>query len=179
MTMKCMRNDVRVTWLIVGLLMLPMKVAAQHYRLEHVNDTLSVLLLETKDVQGRVVQRDRWRLTYPVYQWCEGDVDGDGVAEALVGVVKATRFSPEKDRRLFVFHNVKGHIRPLWMGTRLGGRLVDFRVVNGRLRSLEMSNDGSRFAVGEYTWSRFGPAFQQFLTINTTRDESLQVFMGR
>ncbi len=152
---------------------------AQHYRLEHVNDTLSVLLLETKDAQGRVVQRDRWRLTYPVYQWCEGDVDGDGVAEALVGVVKATRFSPEKDRRLFVFHNVKGHIRPLWMGTRLGGRLVDFRVVNGRLRSLEMSSDGSRFAVGEYGWSRFGPAFKEYLIFNTTKHESMEVFQGK
>lgn len=164
---------------LLFLALLPTTAGAQHYRLEHVNDTLSVLLLEKKDAQGRVVQRDRWRLTYPVYQWCEGDVDGDGVAEALVGVVKTTRFSPEKDRRLFVFHNVKGHIRPLWMGTRLGGRLVDFRMVNGRLRSLEMSNDGSRFAVGEYGWSRFGPAFKEYLIFNTTKHESMEVFQGK
>lgn len=161
------------------LVMICLETQAQHYRLERVNDTLSVLLLETRDAKGKVVQTDRWRITYPVYQWCEGDVDGDGMAEALVGVIKATRFSPEKDRRLFVFHNVKGHIRPLWMGTRLGGRLVDFRFVKGRLRSLEMSKDGCRFAVGEYTWSRFGPAFKEYLILNSTKHESMEVFQGK
>lgn len=161
------------------LALLPTTISAQHYRLERVNDTLSVLLLETLDAKGKVVQTDRWRITYPVYQWCEGDVDGDGCAEALVGVIKATRFSPEKDRRLFVFHNVKGHIRPLWMGTRLGGRLVDFRMANGRLRSLETSKDGRRFAVGEYGWSRFGPAFKEYLILNSTKHESMEVFQGK
>ena len=173
-----MSNHVRL-WMLLGLMLLPADLFAQHYRLERLSDSLSVLVLETCDAQGRVVQRDRWRLAYPVYQWCEGDVDGDDVAEALVGVVKATRFSPEKDRRLFVFHNVKGHIRPLWMGTRLGGRLVDFRMANGRLRSLETSRDGRRFAVGEYTWSRFGPQFKEYLILNTTKHESMQVFKSR
>ena len=153
---------------------------SQHFRLERQTDTLHVLVLETRDAKGQITTRDRWRLTYPVYQWCEGDIDGDGLSEAFVGVVKSTRFSPQVDNRLFVFKNVRGHIRPLWMGTRLGGgRLLDFRMAGTRLRSLEQSADGRRYAVGEYGWSRFGPAFQQFLTINTTRDESLQVFLGR
>ena len=33
-----------------------------------------------------------WRLPYPVYQYQEGDVDGDGRVDAMVGVVKSTRF---------------------------------------------------------------------------------------
>jgi hypothetical protein len=164
---------------ILTLLALCTDLHAQHYRLERRTDSLSVLLLETCDATGRVVRTDRWRLPYPVYQWCEGDVDGDGLAEAFVGVVKRTRFSTEMDRRLFVFHNVKGHIRPLWMGTRLGGRLVDFRFVGGRLRSLERSADGQRFAVAEYGWSRFGPAFERYLTLNSKKDESMQIFEGR
>ena len=33
-----------------------------------------------------------WRLPYPVYQFQTGDVDGDGRVDAMVGVVKSTRF---------------------------------------------------------------------------------------
>ena len=47
-----------------------------------------------------------WRLPYPVYQFQTGDVDGDGRADAMVGVVKSTRFYPEKARRLFIFKQV-------------------------------------------------------------------------
>lgn len=151
---------------------------AQRFRLESKSDTTAVLMLETLDARGKVTHTDRWKLTYPVYRFCVGDVNGDGMDEALVGVVKSTRFYPEKDQRIFVFKNVKGHIRPLWMGSRLAGRLVDFKVVSGRLRSLEQSEDGRRFAVAEYTWSRFGPSFDKFLTKNTTRHESMEIFVG-
>ena len=34
-----------------------------------------------------------WRLPYPVYQFQTGDVDGDGRADAMVGVVKSTHAS--------------------------------------------------------------------------------------
>jgi len=39
---------------------------------------------------------DRWALPYPVYRLETGDVDGDGNTDALVGVIKGTRFHPEK-----------------------------------------------------------------------------------
>ena len=68
-----------------------------------------------------------WRLPYPVYQFQTGDVDGDGQADAMVGVIKATRFYPEKARRLFIFKRVKDKARPLWLGSKLGGILEDFR----------------------------------------------------
>ena len=70
-----------------------------------------------------------WRLPYPVYQFQTGDVDGDGRADAMVGVVKSTRFYPEKARRLFIFKQVistaahsKGQVkaRPLWLGSEAG-----------------------------------------------------------
>ena len=63
---------------------------------------------------------DRWALPYPVYRLETGDVDGDGNTDALVGVIKGTRFHPEKGRRLFIFKNHHGLVRPLWLGSKLG-----------------------------------------------------------
>ena len=99
---------------------------AQTFRVETVNDSLSWLILQTDSTI------DRWQLPYPVYQFQVGDVDGNGVDDAVVGVIKKTRFHRELGRRLFIFKNYRGHIRPLWMGSKLGGELVDFRVIKGQ-----------------------------------------------
>ena len=117
-----------------------------------------------------------WRLPYPVYQFQTGDVDGDGRADAMVGVVKSTRFYPEKARRLFIFKQVistaahsKGQVkaRPLWLGSKLGGILEDFRYVApaegdsmGRIRALESTTD-SLYVVTDYRWESFGMKFDQ------------------
>ncbi len=124
--------------------------------------------------------RDEWSLPYPIYRFCTGDIDGDGCEDALVGVVKATRFYPEEGRRLFIFKNYHGHIRPLWMGSKLGGELEDFRfIVNeegqGRVRSLETTAD-HRYVVADYRWRGFGLAFDRFLLTNVSREEALLTF---
>ena len=106
----------------VGLF-LCLHLQAQTFRVETVNDSLSWLILQTDSTS------DRWQLPYPVYQFQVGDVDGNGVEDAVVGVIKKTRFHRELGRRLFIFKNYRGHIRPLWMGSKLGGELVDFRVI--------------------------------------------------
>ena len=46
-----------------------------------------------------------WRITYPVYQFQTGDVDGDGSEDAMVGVIKSTR--------LLYFSFIDGKIRAL------------------------------------------------------------------
>lgn len=94
-------------------------------------------------------------------------MDGDGREEALVGVVKATRFYPEKARRLFIFHLVHGKVRPLWLGSRLGGRLVDFRFADGRVRSVEQTDDGT-YAVMEWHWRDFGLQFHRYIAQSLT-----------
>ena len=66
-------------------------------------------------------------------------------------------------------------MRALWLGSRLGGILQDFRFVNGIIRSLETTTD-DRYVVAEYHWEHFGMGFLRFLAKNVSREEALLVF---
>jgi hypothetical protein len=114
-----------------------------------------------------------WRLPYPVYQFQTGDVDGDGSEDAMVGVIKSTRFYPEKGRRLFIFKQVNGKARPLWLGSKLGGILQDFRFIDGKIRALETTTD-SLYVVSEYRWGGFGMAFDHYLIKGTDQKTALK-----
>ena len=117
-----------------------------------------------------------WRLPYPVYQFQTGDVNGDGSEDAMVGVIKGTRFYPEKARRLFIFKQVNGKVRPMWMGSKLGGILRDFRYVEGgSIRSLEMTAD-SLYVVADYRWAGFGMAFERFIIKGTDEETAIKYF---
>ena len=142
-------------------------IKAQTFTLETQSDTLHYVILITDSTTSR------WRLPYPVYRFDTGDVDGDGSTDALVGVEKATRYYPY-GRRLFIFKNYKGHVRPLWMGSKLGGDLQDFRFTDGRVRSLETFTNG-QYAVGEWEWSGFGLRFLHFLLKGADRKEAEEI----
>lgn len=114
-----------------------------------------------------------WRLPYPVYQFQTGDVDGDGQEDAMVGVVKSTRFYPEKARRLFIFKQVNKKARPLWLGSKLGGILEDFRFVDGKIRALESTTD-SLYVVTDYKWSSFGMVFDHFIIKGTDKETAIK-----
>ena len=107
-----------------------------------------------------------------------GDVDGNGTVEALVGVVKTTRFYPEKGRRLFIFKNYQGLVRPMWLGSKLGGRLQDFHYCDGRVRSLETNAKG-QYTVAEYRWDDLGMAFERYLVRNVSKLEAMGVFENK
>ena len=88
---------------------------------------------------------DTWKLDYPVYRFTCGDMTGDSIPEVLVGTIKTTRYRPEKDKRLFIFHLYKGRfIRPLWLGSRVGCPLIDFKVETDTVPNLV------------HTWERKG-----------------------
>lgn len=109
---------------------------------------------------------DRWKLPYPVYQFEIGDVDDNGIEDILVGVIKTTRFDSVLGKRLFIFKNYKGYVRPLWLGSRLGQPLVNFKFIktnNGaRIRSVEKEKSGN-LLVAEYKWRRFGVEFTEYI----------------
>jgi hypothetical protein len=142
---------------------------AQTYSIESVNDSLNYLTLKTDSTTNRRALR------YPVYRLETGDVDGDGRTEALVGVIKSTRYYKQKGRRLFVFKNYKNRVRAMWMGSKLGGILQDFRFVNGVVRSLETTSSG-QYVVAEYRWQGFGFEFVRFMAMKVERQKALKVF---
>lgn len=146
------------------------------YFLLLVTSAPSFAQLELRQENDSLYWLGDWRLPYPVYRFCMGDVDGDGSEEALVGVVKSTRYYKEKGRRLFIFRQVNGKARPLWMGSKLGGILQDFKYVDGGIvRSLEATTDG-HYVVAEYRWDDFGLAFLRFLVKGVDRATAMQHF---
>lgn len=153
-------------------------VKGQKFTLQTVNDSLSWLVLTTDSTE------DRWRLPYPVYQFQTGDIDGNGIEDAIVGVVKATRFYPEPARRLFIYKNFHNKVRPMWMGSHLGGILQDFRFIDqkggdngqmGLIRSLQTTTSGL-YVVADYRWQGFGMGFERFLVKAVGREEALKAF---
>ncbi len=137
-----------------------------------VNDTLYNLILETDS------SRDEWELRFPVYRFCTGDMDGDSIIDAIVGVEKKTRFDPVVRKRVFMFRNIEGKVRPLWMGSRLGQPVFDFNVVKvdgeTRLRSVEEEKNG-KFLVAEYKWSSFGVKFIRYICRDFELDDSMEI----
>ena len=159
------------------LLMCTPSGRSQTFTLETVNDTLYYLVLTTGS------QQDRWRLPYPVYQFQTGDVDGNRTVDALVGVIKNTRFHRELGRRLFILKDYRGHVRPLWMGSKLGGILQDFRYVEptgadkaGIIRALETTAD-RQYVVSDYRWDDFGLSFVRFLAKKVPYRKARKVFL--
>jgi len=135
------------------------------------SDTLHWLRVATPDGTAE------WQLPYPVYRTDVGDVNHDGSLDIMVGVVKSTRFHREKGRRLFIFKTVNGKPRPLWMGSKLGGILHDFRFIDGKIRALETTADG-RWVVSEYHWQEFGMGFDHFIKVKVGREEAREAFLS-
>jgi hypothetical protein len=138
--------------------------------LEKSSDTLSFLKLYVNDSLNST-----WPLKYPVYQFDYGNVTGDGTAIA-VGVIKSTRFDPKADKRLFLFRITDDYyIRPLWLGSRVGQPLEDFRVMNNHspalIRTIEKEQDGT-FLVAEYRWRGFGLEFIDYIRREIPFDEA-------
>ena len=134
---------------------------AQNFELKKQNDSLYYL--------------NGWRLPYPVYQYQTGDVDGDGKTDAIVGVIKGTRFYPEKARRIFIFKQVNGKARPLWLGSKLGGILEDFHYIDGKIRALER-NDDDLYVISDYKWGGFGMAFDHYIIKGVNKETAIKTF---
>ena len=171
-------------WLLMPMMGMSQETGAksQAFELRKENDSLYWL-----GVKGGS-KSDEWRLAHPVYQFQTGDVDGDGSEDAMVGVIKKTRYYP-MGRRLFIFKQIDGStrklVRPMWLGSKLGGILEDFRFVApaegdsiGRIRALESTTD-SLYVVSYYKWSGFGMKFERFIIKGVDKETALQYFTDK
>jgi hypothetical protein len=52
---------------------------------------------------------------------------------------------------------------------------VDFRFVDGCIRALETDGKG-KYAVIDYEWKDFGPAFKRFIVKNTNQKNAIKQF---
>lgn len=129
-------------------------------RLAEQSDTLSVIEYWVEDSL-----LSTWKLKYPVYQFCCGDMTGDDIPEIAVGVVKTTKYSQVMARRLFLFKLFNEElIRPLWLSSRVAHRLVDFTIEpDGRVRTSEVKADGTPVSV-RYERRGFGLKFVEYIT---------------
>jgi len=133
------------------------------------SDSLYVLELFTGDSL-----LSTWKLEYPVYRFDCADVTGDGIPEIAVGTIKKTRFDPKPDKRLFLFRVTDGlYIRPLWLGSRVGQPLEDFRLKDGTgiIRTIEKEQNGT-YLVAEYKWKGFGLEFKEYIKREITLKEA-------
>lgn len=121
---------------------------------------------------------DWWELPYPVYRFQTGDIDQDGELDMMVGVIKATRFDSTNAKRIFIFKNYNGLVRPLWLGSRMGQPIEDFifiQTTDGpRIRCIEIEKSG-RYLVADYKWRKFGMEFTQYLAKETDIKHAYQL----
>lgn len=137
--------------------------------IERITDSLYVLHHET---EGK--ELSSWELPYPVYRFCCGNLTGDRTPEIAVGVIKPTRYFKDSAKRLFLFKLYHGKlIRPLWLGSRVGYPLEDFRIepptpedsLNSDLlhiHTIERKHDGT-LVEAIYRYGGFGLKFKHYL----------------
>lgn len=150
--------------MVVAMLFCPLVAGAQQFSIEQQSDSLWTLSLSHN---GTVT--DTWQLPYPVFRFATADINGDGSPDAVVGVYKSSRYFKQPSRRVFIFKDFDGDIRPLWLGSRLGGELVDFDVDGNKVRAIERSSKG--YEVSYYAWQGFGLGYESHVASCGTIDQ--------
>lgn len=122
------------------------------------------------------------KIQHNVYQFAVDDINGDGVLDMLVGVIKRTRFDPIEKKRLFIYTMDKEHIRPLWLGSKVGTGLEDFRVITFKDAKSVLTIESDSFktySIRLYTFGSFGPVWRKNIVIRrSNKDEVRQNFLS-
>ena len=177
----CISNDRKrlraIRWITNRFLLLLLSVACSEkskpYEAEINGEQVTISLEQKSDttfalnltINDRFVSS--WAINYPIYRFDFGDITGDGIPEIAIGVIKSTRFDPKAAKRLFLFRITEDfYIRPLWLGSRVGQPLVDFRIIPSEegnvIRTIEREQSGNCL-LAEYRWRGFGLEVKRYV----------------
>jgi hypothetical protein len=144
------------------------EIRSSYYRLE-LSGTDS-----TGSLQNRHIE-----IPFPVYHFEMADMDNDGSDDILIGVIKSTKFDPEVRKRLFAYKIDRGYIRPLWLGSKVGQTLDNFKAIKRKrktfIRTIERGGSNTYF-VGEYEWEGFGLTWNKYLGERVSYEKALFLF---
>jgi hypothetical protein len=146
--------------------------------LEKINYSDNKLELTTIDSAGKKAT-NAIRVSFPVYHFEIADIDNNGMKDILLGVVKRTHFDPVIRKRLFAYRIDQGYIRPLWLSSKVGKLLEDFKTINENnrviIRTIE-KDDQKNYYVGEYRWDEFGLSWIRYLGERISYDKAFKLF---
>lgn len=130
--------------------------------MEQGEDSTSSLHLS---VDGK--ETDCIEIRHPVYRLEGADLNGDGVPEICVGVENVTRYWRQTARRIHIYQLYHGrYIRPLWLGSRVGYTLCDFKVCTdstpARIHTYETDGYGCEIE-SVYRLRGFGLQFERYI----------------
>ncbi len=107
------------------------------------------------------------------------DINGDGRPDVCLGVIKPTRYDSAPRRRVQFYTYDGRRLRPLWLGSRLGMPLEDFRIVRhagiDRVLTLERERRRGTYAVGLWEWRSFGLSFVEYMCRGATARAARQL----
>ena len=156
-------------FVIFILCMMAGNAVAQTFSLSKKEEALSLLQLDTDSTHWE------WKLKYPIYRFYTSDINGDGIDEAIIGVIKPTRYFHNVDKRLFIFKNNKGRIERMWMGSRVGGHIVDFCCAEGKIICVSKMKD-NRYVVAKWIPARFGLEFVEYIAEEVDEPTAMNLF---
>ena len=140
--------------MVLALLVAQTVLLGRHY----------VSLTTAEDPSVRVIAGGRtlWQgvpREYNPWKLAGGDIDGNGMPDFAVGLLKSTHLYPHAHRTVFFYEIRGGEVVPKWRGSSLGRPLVDFAYASlargPRLVALQTYLDGS-FGLFVWRWYHFG-----------------------
>jgi poly-gamma-glutamate synthesis protein (capsule biosynthesis protein) len=125
------------------------------YRLEVLNDSTKKL--------------DALKIEHPIFHFELFDIDQDEQTNILIGVIKKTHFEPVLEKRINILRIDDGQIRPLWLGSKVCFKLIDFKGIKIKEKNYILTLEQDSFEiyyVGLYEWQGFGLRLKKFLFKN-------------
>jgi len=135
----------------------------------------------TTKTKDSILHKDFINFTCSVYNLQVCDINGDGVNDFCIGLIKPTRWNKQPHPVLHIYSHQNEKLYPLWRSSKIGKNLVDFEIDSTAnipgIKILE-NPDKHVYNIALYRWKSFGLKFVQYLYKNLDSLTSAQIFRG-